>query len=48
MIAIRSSAVNSGVLRGLARTATTTESNTVSARATMSRCPLVIGSNEPG
>jgi hypothetical protein len=48
MTSIRWSTEKSGAFRGLARTATTTVSNTAAARSTMSRWPLVIGSNEPG
>ena len=48
MTRIRVSTGSSGVLRGFARTPTTTRSKTAAARAMMSRWPLVIGSNEPG
>src|SRR5262249_27753819 len=45
---IRSSGVNSRLLLTLVPTATTTSSNSVAARRTMSRCPNVAGSNDPG
>src|SRR2546430_5282 len=48
MCCLRSSTENSGALRTFSAIATTTLSNMASARCTMSTCPLVIGSNEPG
>ena len=48
IIATRSAGVKSpDSLSGLYATATTISSNTPRARRTMSRCPLVIGSNDP-
>src|SRR4249919_2412236 len=47
-MASRSSAVNSRCLDWLTPTATTTSSKSDAARSTMSRCPLVTGSNDPG
>ena len=45
---IRSSTVNRLRLLLFTSTATTTSSNSPAARPTMSRCPLVTGSKEPG
>ena len=47
-MSIRSSAENSRLLDLLTPTATTTSSNSAEARVTMSMCPLVTGSNDPG
>src|SRR5262245_14412354 len=48
-MATRSSGVNQAEsLLALNATATTTRSNTWSDRRTISTCPLVMGSNEPG
>ena len=47
-IASRSSAVKSRFLDLFTPTATITSSKRVAARRTMSRCPLVTGSNDPG
>ena len=51
MRSILSSVVNKGRLLGLdgaSETATTTSSNTRQARSMTSRCPRVMGSNDPG
>src|SRR5262245_27240167 len=47
-IASRSSTLNRLFFDGLTTTATVTSSNSPEAAATMSRCPVVIGSNDPG
>src|SRR3954463_14164659 len=47
-MAIRSSAVNRRCFDLFTPTATMTSSKSVAARSTMSRCPLVTGSNDPG
>src|SRR5439155_10852680 len=48
MRSTRSSTVKRGCFSGLTRIAIVTWSNTDSPRPMMSRCPLVMGSNEPG